>query len=135
MDKNNRNALAKVRMDDAYILISDAKQLLKIDSYKSANNRAYYAIEKSLKALLALAGVDSETHKGVLYLFNERYIRMGAHEFDSDDYKLVQKAAQIRSASDYDDFYIANKEECVLQVQNAEKFFEKVKKYIEDRGL
>ena len=42
----------------------------------------------------------------------------------------LQKAEQIRNASDYDDFYIASKEESRQQVENAAYFFEKVKEYL-----
>ena len=51
MDKEYSNALAKVRTERAEELLSEAKSLLEGGAYKSANNRAYYAIEKSLNAL------------------------------------------------------------------------------------
>lgn len=46
------------------------------------------------------------------------------------DYQKVAKAEQIRSASDYDDFYIASKEESRQQVENALYFVEKVEMYL-----
>jgi hypothetical protein len=36
------------------------------------------------------------------------------------------EAEHIRNISDYDDFYIASKEQCVVQVQNAKKLVEKI---------
>ena len=54
MDKEYFLALAKVRMERAKELLVEAKELLDRESYKSANNRAFYAIEMSLKALLAM---------------------------------------------------------------------------------
>lgn len=53
MDNEYYMALAKVRMERAKELINEAKELLDREAYKSANNRAFYAIEKSVKALLA----------------------------------------------------------------------------------
>lgn len=54
MEKEYYEALAKVRLERAKELLQEAKDLLEKDAYKSANNRAYYAIEKSLNALLAI---------------------------------------------------------------------------------
>ncbi|MCR4605930.1 MAG: HEPN domain-containing protein [Eubacterium sp.] len=57
-DKNNKD-LARVRIDRAEELLNEAKSLLENGSYKSANNRAYYSFEKSIKAILALKGVEN----------------------------------------------------------------------------
>ena len=46
------------------------------------------------------------------------------------DYRKIAKEEQIRNASDYDDFYIASKEETRQQVENALYFVEKVEKYL-----
>lgn len=35
-------------------------------SYKSANNRAFYAMEKGIKALLAMEQIEVTTHNGGL---------------------------------------------------------------------
>lgn len=45
---------------------------------------------------------------------------------------MITRADQIRNASDYDDFYVASKEETKQQVENARKITEKVTKYIEN---
>lgn len=44
---------------------------------------------------------------------------------------MITRADQIRNASDYDDFYVASKEETKQQVENAEKIVEKVSNYID----
>ncbi|MCM1102200.1 MAG: hypothetical protein NC079_06705 [Clostridium sp.] len=45
MDKEYYDSLAKVRLDRAKELLEEAVGLLERDSYKSANNRAFYAME------------------------------------------------------------------------------------------
>ena len=74
MDKEYYESLAKVRLERAKELLQEAKELLKNDAYKSANNRAYYAIEKSLNALLATVQMDVSTHNGCLKQFNYQFI-------------------------------------------------------------
>lgn len=56
--------------------------------------------------------------------------RYGDGTFSQEDYQLIAKAERIRNASDYDDFYIASKEETQQQVSNAEYIVRKIEKYI-----
>ena len=75
MDKEYFLALAKVRMERAKELLVEAKELLNRESYKSANNRAFYAIEKSVKALLATEQIEVTTHNGGLKHLPQMIIR------------------------------------------------------------
>lgn len=133
MDENNREALAKVRIERAKELLTEAKNLLADGAYKSANNRAYYSFEKSIKALLALKLKDAKTHTGVLHLFNTEYVHDGNY-FTHEDYVRFKDSEFIRSASDYDDFYTARKEDCEKQIEDAEYILNKVEKYLEESG-
>lgn len=133
MDEGYYMALAKVRMDRAEELLIEAKDLLEKSSYKSANNRAFYAIEKSVKALLATEKVEVATHNGGLKPFNYLFIFKGDGIFTSQDYQKIVSADQIRNASDYDDFYIASKAESKQQVENAEYIVNKINNYLKDK--
>lgn len=114
-------------------LLLEAQELLTKESFKSANNRAFYAIEKAIKALLVIAGIEVQTHSGALKQFNFAFIYNGDGTFTQDDYQIAAKAERIRNASDYDDFYIASKEETQQQVLNAEYIVRKVEKYIAEK--
>lgn len=50
-----------------------------------------------------------------------------------EDYQKIARAEQIRNASDYDDFYVANKEETRQQVANAEYIIEKISDYMRQK--
>lgn len=130
MDREYYLALAKARMDRADELLMESRLLLEKNAYKSSNNRAFYAIEKSIKALLATKEMEMLTHNGGLKQFNYLFIHKGDGTFTSDDYQKIAKAEQIRNASDYDDFYISSKEETREQVELAETFVNKVRKYL-----
>ena len=130
MDKEYAQILARIRMERAVELLSEAQDLLMKESYKSANNRAFYSIEQSIKALLAIVGKEVQTHSGGLKQFNFEFIYKGDGTFSQEDYQLIAKAERIRNASDYDDFYIASKEETQQQVSNAEYIVGKIEKYI-----
>lgn len=130
MDKEQGMILAKLRLDRARELLTESQELLEKGAYKSANNRAFYAIEKSVKALLATELVEVLTHNGALKQFNIIFIYKGNGTFTPEDYQKIARAEQIRNASDYDDFYLASKDETRQQVENAEYLVEKVENYI-----
>ena len=130
MDKEQGMILAKLRLDRARELLTESQELLEKGAYKSANNRAFYAIEKSVKALLATELVEVLTHNGALKQFNIIFIYKGNGTFTPEDYQKIARAEQIRNVSDYDDFYLASKDETRQQVENAGYLVEKVENYI-----
>lgn len=130
MDKMDYKSLVLVRFDRAKELYSEAKELVKMDCYKSANNRAFYAVEKCIKALLATKQMDVETHNGAVSQFNLLFIHQKNAVFTKDDYQKIAKADRIRNASDYDDFYIVNREETKELLEFVKNFLEKTSEYI-----
>ena len=134
MDKEQGMILAKLRLDRAKELVAESKELLNRGSFKSANNRAFYALEKSIKALLVTQMIEAITHNGALKQFNIIFIYKGDGTFTAEDYQKIAHAEQIRNASDYDDFFLASKEETRQQVENAEYIVNKVEKFILEMG-
>lgn len=130
MDDKYYEALVSLRMERAGELLSEAKKLLKDGSYKSANNRAYYSIEKAVNALLVRKHIETSTHNGAMKMFNMEYVRTENAFFTHDDYRCISKAERIRNSSDYDDFYVTNKSECEQQVLAAEAFLRKAEDYL-----
>ena len=128
MHEEPRTALAKYRFEKANELLADAKLLLESESYKSSNNRAYYSIFHAMRAVLALDGVEFRKHSGNIQFFIREHVKT-AH-FDLSASEIVLSASRIRNASDYDDFYIASKQETENQVRNAEIFLNMVKEYL-----
>jgi len=104
MDKDYNYTLAEVRLCRARELLDDARNLLDKQSYKSANNRAFYAMEKAVRALLVLEDTEPQTHNGVLKQYNYLFIFKGTGFFTQNNYQILAKSEQIRNASDYDDF-------------------------------
>jgi len=133
MDEINYVDLAKARIVRAKELLEDAKLLLESGSYASANNRAYYALEKTCNGLLASAKIPSKSHRGVILQFNQYFVSDDKSPFDAEDYKIVARAETIRSKSDYDDFYIASKAETKVLIENASKFIAKAEEYLGEK--
>ena len=135
MEDKYYDEVVRIRMERAEELLVDAEELLQRDSYKSANNRAYYAMERAVNALLIDKHVETRTHNGAMKMFNVEYVRIENAYFTEEDYRLIVKAEQIRNISDYDDFYVASKDEAKQQVENARKLIVKIKKYLVQKNV
>lgn len=131
MEEKYYKELCLLRLERAEELLKDARKLLDAGSYKSANNRAYYAMEKAINALLIDKHMEAKTHNGAMKLFNVEYVRADNAYFTNEDYRLVAKAEQIRDISDYDDFYVASREEAEQQIEDAQYLVDKIKKYFD----
>ena len=131
MPNNQKAVLAKNRLDRAKETYLTAYENLENQRFLDANNRAYYSIFHSMRAILALDGVDFKKHTGVISYFRENYIKTGVFEDQLSD--IITKASIIRGKSDYEDFYLATKEEAEEQAFNAKLFFEAIEEYI--RGV
>ncbi len=117
MDK--RQDLCNYRIDQAEETINVAKLCFENGHYKDAINRAYYAAFYAVKAVLALDNIDFKRHKDVVATFNRDYIASGMYEKEIG--RLLSRLQKKRENSDYDDFYIASKEEAEDQIKFAEQ--------------
>jgi len=128
MHNEQKVVLAKHRLEKAKETYSTAIENFSNQKYLDANNRAYYCIFHSMRAVLALDGVDFKRHSGVISFFRENYIKTNV--FDSVYSDIIGKAGIIRSKSDYEDFYFATQSEAKEQIDNALAFYEAVSEYI-----
>ena len=105
--------------------------MLEAEEYRGANNRSYYAIFHAVNAVHALTGKAYKRHKDALANFNKEYVR--TEIFPREIGRKISEAEEIRHASDYDDFYIASREESVRQVEVADEFIKLVEKYSQNK--
>ena len=115
------------RIETAKSDLRTAAMLLMQKEYRAANNRAYYAIFHAITAIHALDGNAYKRHKEVLAKFNKDYVR--TEIFPKSFGRKIIEAEDIRHASDYDDFYIATREEAQEQIGTAEELILLVEKY------
>lgn len=108
------------RIQSAKDDLKSAKILFDSEAYKAANNRAYYAIFHSVNAIHALNGASYKRHKDAIVNFNKEYVK--TEIFPRAVGRKIAEAEEIRHASDYDDFYIATKEESKEQIMVAKEF-------------
>lgn len=119
------------RIQTAKDNLNSAKILLAAEEYKSANNRSYYAVFQAINAIHGLNGNAYKRHKDAIGSFNKDYVK--TEIFSREIGRKISEAEEIRHASDYDDFYIANREESERQVAVADEFIQMVEKYCEEQ--
>lgn len=127
MDKANVD-LAMYRLETAKQCIISAKALIEISDYKGAANRSYYAIFHCMRSILALCSIDFSKHSAVGAYFRKKYIKTGIFDVSMSD--IISEAFDIRSDSDYNDYFVISKKEVEEQVLNAQYFYEKVEEYV-----
>lgn len=126
--KGTKEELAVYRIQTAKSDLNSARILLEAEEYKGANNRAYYAIFHAISAIHALNGKAYKRHKDAISNFNKDYVK--TEIFPKEIGRKIGEAEEIRHASDYDDFYMASREETERQTAIADEFIQLVEKYI-----
>lgn len=132
MNKKISRELSNHRLEQSKQELSDAKLLLKIKSYKSANNRAYYSIFHAIKSVFALEPIDFKRHKDVQAYFNKNYVNTGI--FPRRIGRKISIASKTREDSDYDDEFVVDEETTKQQIETAEELINLVEKYINEKS-
>lgn len=128
MQVDDKKALSDARFDHAKECLDAAKSLLASSNYKSAANRSYYAIFHAMRAVLAFDGIDMKHHSGIISEFRKLYIKTNI--FDIKLSQIISVLFDIRTESDYDDFFIISKYEVQEQIENAEYFLTEIEKFL-----
>ena len=128
MPDARRIDLAKYRLEKAENCYLAALQLFESGLFHDSASRSYYAIFTAVRAVLAKDGVDFSKHTGVISYFQREYIKTGI--FDKKFSNYLQTAFQIRNNCDYDDFFIASKDDAAEQYARAEEFYLAMSKYL-----
>ncbi len=115
------------RLQTSKDTLKSAQILFAAEEYKGANNRAYYAIFHAINAIHALNGKAYKRHKDAIGNFNKEYVK--TEIFSREIGRKIGEAEEIRHASDYDDFYIASREEAERQIDVASEFIQMAEKY------
>ncbi len=117
--------LAEYRMKGAEEALRSGQTLLKVDDYRGAINRFYYAAFYAVQGLLILKGKSARTHSGCLYLFQEEFIRNGPLSKETN--RILASLFEERMESDYTDLSEPSQEEGNQAEHNCKKFLKEAK--------
>lgn len=120
--------LAVYRMERAKEMLIASEENLKLNQYRTSLNRSYYGVFHAMRAVNILEGYDSSKHSGVIAFFNKTFLK--ENRMDRSLSQIIKDTSYLREKSDYDDFFIASREEAEIQLENAKKFVEAVSDYM-----
>ena len=111
--------------------IDTAIELINLKRFNASVNRSYYAMFYAVNAVNMLDGFESSKHSGVISHFNFEYVRTKI--FDPSLSKLISSAFNQRHYADYEYSYIATQEEAQAQINDAQKFLDTIRPYLESK--
>lgn len=124
----NKKDLSLYRIQKAKEDFDAARELFDQKFFSQSINRSYYTMFHSARAVLALEGLDAKKHAGVIHLFNTNFVREGKIEERFGTF--LQTAFNVRTRSDYHDFYIASKDDAQMHLENAKQFLLMIENYL-----
>lgn len=130
VDSRQKN-LCDYRLSQAEYSLKAAKISYESALFKDSINRSYYASFYAIKAVLALEGIDFKRHKDAIGYFNKSYV--ATDKCSRELGRKIGMLKQLREKSDYDDFFIAGKEEAEIQIETARRMITEVKRFIVDQ--
>ena len=113
----------------AQVFLGTAEQTRNTGDYDSCASRCYYAMFLMAEAALLTKELSASTHKGVISLFGEHFVRTGVLEKHLG--KTLSLAYRVRIIGDYGVDRAVSKEEAEDLLAAARVFVGKVKDYLD----
>jgi uncharacterized protein (UPF0332 family) len=124
--------LITVRLESADEDLDTAKELLKLERYRAAANRAYYAIFSTTNAVLLTKQIEKSKHSGVEGAFIQHFIKTGIFEIEFG--RIFNYIRKKREASDYSLRITIDRETAEKIVEDAERFIKRMKEHVKQIG-
>jgi len=118
----------KYFIEKADKFLKTAEQALNIGDYDSCVSRCYYAMFFMAEAALLTKNLSASSHKGVISLFGEHFIKAGI--FDRGLGKTLNDAYDKRLIGDYGIGFIVTEGEARDTLETAENFVQTLKSYL-----
>lgn len=125
--------LSKYRYERSYEELENAKAMLENGKYKLALNRSYYSIFHGMRSVNVLDEFDSSKHSGVIAHFNQYHVKNG--DFSKEASKIIRSSSEMREHADYEDFFVASRQDAEEQVQKAQTFHQFISSYLHQKGI
>ena len=84
-----------------------------------------------MRAVLAFDEIDMKHHSGIISEFRRRYIKAGI--FETRMSEIISVLFDVRTDSDYDDFFVISKADTAAQIENAVYFVDHIAVYLNSK--
>ncbi len=97
--------------------------------FEDAISRAYYAVLHAAKGALTVANISTDSHTGVRKMFCLHLVKDGLIEAEYAGILVSQQ--EDRELGDYDIDIVIDESRAKQRIEDATKFVDRIKKYIE----
>jgi len=123
------NKEVAAEMKRAEKTLAAAVYLYKNEYYEDSLSRSYYAIFHAAKAVLFQKGISANSHEAVKRLFGKELVE--ADEIDKEFAIILREEQDERLLADYDVTFCPESDRVKTRLDDAKKFLDKMKKYLE----
>lgn len=131
LTENEREIIVNLELEKAQNTFSDMEYCVQGKKWESAANRLYYALFHAMSALLISDGYNVKSHRGVMALFGEHYVKSGI--FSKEDGALFSDLVIMRDNADYNCFFETDEEKLQPYLEPARQLISRIEEYISTR--
>ena len=132
LTESERQIIVNLELEKAEKTFSDTERCMQQGMWESAANRLYYSLFHAVSALLINDGRHVKSHRGVLALFGEHYVRTAI--FTKEEGTLFSDLVIMRDNADYNCFFEASEEKLIPYIEPTRQLIAKIKQYIVEKG-
>ena len=133
LNDDERRIIVNLELEKATNTMEQIPELQRLGYWDNIANRLYYAVFHAVNALLIHDGHPVNTHKGIIALFGNYYIRTGL--FPSEDGRLYSDLQTIRNNSDYNCSYDATQKEIEPMIDPARNLIKRISSYLKANNM
>lgn len=130
LNEEERCIIVGLEYEKALSIMSQIEGLQSLGYWDNIANRLYYALFHAVSALLIHDKHAVNTHRGVVVLFGQHYVKTG--KFDLADGKLYSQLQTMREKGDYNCIYQTSEDEVTPMIEPAKILIAKIGQYIKD---
>ena len=128
LSESERSIIVSRELEKAQKTYNDVLYCVDKEMWETAANRLYYALFHAMSALLINDGYQVKSHRGILAMFGEHYIKTDI--FAKKDGSLLSDLVIMRDNADYNCFFEADEEKLSPYLEPTRLLIEKIKQYI-----
>ena len=110
--------------------LKSAELLMNDGDFESTVSRTYYAMFYAVQALLLTKSLSFSSHKGVITMFGEHFIKTGI--FSKDMGREINRAFAKRQLGDYTHAFIISGDEAKQILENGKDFVVEISRYLKE---
>lgn len=128
LSESERNIIVNRELEKSQRTFEDVLFCAREGKWETAANRLYYSLFHAMSALLVHDGYQVKSHRGILAMFGEHYVR--TEIFSKKDGSLLSELVIMRDNADYNCFFEADEEKLKPYLEPTRMLLDKIRRHI-----